>query len=245
MDTNILAGYFSYQQPSKKSGTSNKQIEPNSDVKNDKTVINDVYDIRNPDKELPSPEESKNLQNENRGSETRYNEKLAKKGKKGKSEIIAEKKEREVETSPNNLSEEQVAEVNELKARDAEVKTHEQAHVAAGGPYITDGPTYEYDTGPDGQKYAVGGHVGIDTSEIKDDPEATIEKAKVIKKAALAPANPSGTDRAVAAKASEIESSARGKLAKKNSDKNQTSKAAGIYSEKMNFKPGRVLDISV
>jgi hypothetical protein len=67
----------------------------------------------------------------------------------------------------------------------------------------------EFTTGPDGQQYAVGGEVKIDTAPIAGDPEATIEKMRTIQAAALAPANPSAADRAVAAKAAQMAIEAR------------------------------------
>lgn len=91
--------------------------------------------------------------------------------------------------------------VEQLKTRDTEVRTHEQAHVAAGGPYVTSGPTYTYQIGPDGKRYAIGGEVGIDTSAIPGDPEASMQKAEAIIRAAMAPAEPSGQDHRVAASA--------------------------------------------
>lgn len=104
--------------------------------------------------------------------------------------------------------------IAELAARDRKVRAHEQAHVAAGGSLITSGPTYTYQTGPDRRRYAVGGEVGIDTSPVRGDPEATIDKARRIRAAALAPAEPSTQDRSVAARASQMESSARVELAR-------------------------------
>lgn len=116
---------------------------------------------------------------------------------------------------PNELSEEQEREVAELKARDAEVRTHEQAHVAAGGGYINGGITYEFQRGPDNQQYAIGGHVSIDTAPIAGDPERTIQKAETVRRAALAPAEPSGADRQVAAKATRTAAAARTEIAAK------------------------------
>jgi len=98
--------------------------------------------------------------------------------------------------------------VNDLKKRDAEVKAHESAHMASGGDIVQGGATYEYQTGPDGKMYAVGGEVKIDISPERT-PEATIRKMQQVRRAALAPAQPSGTDRAVAAQASQIEALAR------------------------------------
>ena len=83
--------------------------------------------------------------------------------------------------------------VNELKQTDREVKQHEMAHIAAGGRYITSGANFTYKRGPDGQNYAVGGEVSIDTSPVPGDPQATIDKMRQIRSAALAPATPSLT----------------------------------------------------
>lgn len=98
------------------------------------------------------------------------------------------------------LSEEEQKVVDDLKARDAEVRRHEQAHAAAGGPYAGS-PSYTYQQGPDGRRYAIGGQVAIDASPIEGDPEATIQKLEIVRRAALAPAEPSGADRAIAAAA--------------------------------------------
>lgn len=126
-------------------------------------------------------------------------------------EILSANKEDKKE-SPKQLAEEEKEQVEKLKERDREVKTHEQAHIAAGGAHVKGGATYEYQTGPDGKQYAVGGHVNIDTSAVEGDPQATITKAQTIIKAALAPAEPSGQDRAVAAKASKMMTEARKQL---------------------------------
>lgn len=111
------------------------------------------------------------------------------------------------------LSSEEEEQVRELKNRDREVKAHEQAHVAAGGRYVNGGAHYELQTGPDGRQYAVGGEVSIDVSPVSGDPLGTIQKAQTVKRAAMAPANPSAQDRRVAAKAARMEAEARGDLA--------------------------------
>ncbi len=115
--------------------------------------------------------------------------------------------------SSQQLSSEEKKQVEQLKRRDSEVKRHEQAHKAAAGQFASGGPSYEYQTGPDGKQYAVGGEVQIDTSEVPNDPQATIQKAQQIKRAALAPKDPSSQDRKVAAEASKMESKARQELA--------------------------------
>jgi hypothetical protein len=127
-----------------------------------------------------------------------------------------------VEKSFNKeLNEEEKKVVQELRARDQEVRAHENAHKAAAGGYATGGPTYTYQTGPDGKRYAIGGEVQIDTSEVPNDPEATIRKAQVIRRAALAPAEPSGQDQKVASQARAIENRARQELAKERREETQ------------------------
>ncbi|MEM8488967.1 MAG: putative metalloprotease CJM1_0395 family protein [Bacteroidota bacterium] len=106
---------------------------------------------------------------------------------------------------------EEEKEIEELEDRDAEVKRHEQAHFQAGGKYAST-PKYEYQTGPDGKRYAVGGSVDIDMSEVPDDPQATLEKARVIKRAALAPEDPSVQDRKVAREADQMAARAQRQL---------------------------------
>jgi hypothetical protein len=98
------------------------------------------------------------------------------------------------------LTEDEEKYVEELKAIDREVRQHEAAHASTGGAFAGQ-PSYEYVTGPDGIRYAVAGKVSIDVAPIAGDPEATIRKLETVKRAALAPGQPSGQDRAVAAQA--------------------------------------------
>jgi hypothetical protein len=101
------------------------------------------------------------------------------------------------------LSPEALALIAKLKARDTEVRQHEQAHLAAAGGLAVSGASYVYQRGPDGVSYAVGGEVQIDTSPGRT-PEETSARARTIAAAALAPADPSGADRAVAAQAQQL-----------------------------------------
>ncbi len=105
------------------------------------------------------------------------------------------------------LTEEQLRQISELKRRDTEVKTHEQAHLAAAGQYAAGGASFSYKAGPDGKRYATGGEVPIDIGK-ESSPEATILKMRTVKRAALAPANPSSADRSIAAQATAKESQA-------------------------------------
>ncbi len=110
-----------------------------------------------------------------------------------------ERQDRGQEGADGTSPEQQVA-VQELRSRDQEVRQHEQAHQTVGGQYAG-APTYTYQRGPDGQLYAVGGQVSIDTSPIPDDPQATINKMQTVRSAALAPAEPSPQDIRVAQEA--------------------------------------------
>lgn len=117
------------------------------------------------------------------------------------------------------LSDEQKKAVQELKNIDAKVKAHETAHLAAGGGLVRGGATYKYEKGPDGQQYAVAGEVKLDTSADSDKPNETIQKMETVKRAALAPADPSAQDRSVAAAADAKEVQARQDLANQSSQK--------------------------
>jgi hypothetical protein len=110
------------------------------------------------------------------------------------------------------LSEEEARQVEELAKTDRRVRQHEQAHMAAGGALVTSGASYEYETGPDGKRYAVGGEVGISLAEGRT-PEETLQRARQIRAAALAPADPSPQDRSIAAAAGQMEMRAMREIA--------------------------------
>ena len=110
------------------------------------------------------------------------------------------------------LSEGEKEQVQDLKKRDQEVRAHEAAHMAAGAGVVRSGASFSYQQGPDGKRYAVGGEVQVDTSR-ESEPEATLQKMQQVKRAALAPASPSGQDRSVAARATSIMADARAEMA--------------------------------
>ncbi len=116
------------------------------------------------------------------------------------------------------LSEEEKKQVDKLKKIDAEVKRHEQAHLAAGGSLVRGGASFSYESGPDGKQYAVAGEVSIEMSPVDGDPEATIRKMQQVKSAALAPAEPSAQDRSVASSASSIAAQARSEMLSEKND---------------------------
>jgi hypothetical protein len=105
--------------------------------------------------------------------------------------------------------------VEKLRARDAEVRSHEAAHLAAAGAHASGGSSFTYQVGPDGKPYAIGGEVQVDVSPVANDPQATIQKMQQIRAAALSPSDPSSADRAVAARAAQIEAEARAEIAEK------------------------------
>ncbi|MCL1967762.1 MAG: hypothetical protein FWF67_07750 [Fibromonadales bacterium] len=130
-----------------------------------------------------------------------------------------EKKERDI-SGKEKLSEEDQRKVDELEKIDKKVHVHEQAHLNAAGGYAKGGANYDYVTGPDGKRYANSGHVNIDTSPEKT-PEATIRKADIVRKAALAPADPSPADRQIAADAAKMKLDAQKKLETEATDQQQ------------------------
>lgn len=106
---------------------------------------------------------------------------------------------------PANASEEeptaeQQQQITELESRDNEVRAHEQAHASIGGSYAGS-PSFEYEQGPDGKRYATDGEVQIDVSIVEGDPEATMKKMRQVYSAAMAPNEPSSADIRVAAEA--------------------------------------------
>jgi len=98
------------------------------------------------------------------------------------------------------LTKSEMALLRELQKADQAVKAHEMAHLAAAGGYAKGGASFSYQRGPDGQNYAVGGEVQVDTGK-EATPEATIQKMQIVRQAALAPIDPSPQDQRVAAHA--------------------------------------------
>jgi hypothetical protein len=106
----------------------------------------------------------------------------------------------------------QALEVAQLKSTDQQVRSHEAAHLAAAGSLASGGAQFTYEAGPDGARYAVAGEVNISVSEGRT-PEETLQRAEQIRRAPLAPADPSAQDLSVAAMAAEMEAKARQQIA--------------------------------
>lgn len=117
--------------------------------------------------------------------------------KKENTSLSTEKDTKENKTR-NELSPQEQKMLTELKTRDAEVRQHEAAHKAGGAP--TGAASYTYQKGPDGQMYAIGGEVSV-SMKSGSTPEETIANAQAVIASAMAPANPSPQDHAVASSA--------------------------------------------
>lgn len=104
------------------------------------------------------------------------------------------------------LSREDQELVNDLEARDAKVRSHETTHaMVAGGQAGL--PTYTYQTGPDGKRYAIGGSVNIATMTT-GDAEQDARRAKTAYRAAMATGEPSSRDMQAATRARTLEAEA-------------------------------------
>ncbi|MBV1861527.1 MAG: hypothetical protein KUG77_24120 [Nannocystaceae bacterium] len=125
------------------------------------------------------------------------------------------------------LTEQQQQEVDGLRARDAEVRRHEQAHAARGGS-DAGGPQYDYKTGPDGQRYVADGSVSIDVSKVDGDLKATLRKMETVIAAATAPAQPSAQDHSVARAARATAQAARAELAAEANEAEDTQRNEGL-----------------
>lgn len=141
----------------------------------------------------------------------------------------------EGEPSPQQQRSEQL-EIAKLVSRDQEVRTHEQAHAAVGGRYAG-APSYTYERGPDGKRYAIGGEVGIDTGAVPNNPEATLSKMELVIRTALAPAEPSAQDRQVAAQAQVKMAEVRVQLAQQQRSEAQAAIDARAEQRKEDEKP--------
>lgn len=108
----------------------------------------------------------------------------------------------------------------ELATIEKKVLAHEQAHMSAGGD-LAGSASYSYTVGPDGKRYISGGEVPI-SMPASDDKEQMLKDLEQVKKAALAPAEPSSQDQKVAAEASAKQMKLRGEIAAEKDDKGLT-----------------------
>lgn len=127
-------------------------------------------------------------------------------------------------TRPQTTSSNNDPQLQQLQQRDRVVRGHEQAHLAASGGLAMGGASFSYQLGSDGKQYAIGGEVRIDVSP-GQTPQETLSKAQQIRSAALAPADPSPQDRAVAAQAAMMQLQANAELAQQQNSGGSQSEA--------------------
>ena len=138
--------------------------------------------------------------------------------------IRSEAEKRESAKKKDKSEDEKQAQVNELKNIEREVISHEAAHKAAAGE-LGGGVSYSYTEGPDGKSYITGGEVPIKFKQ-GSTPEETLRNMQQIQRAASAPADPSGQDRQVAAKAAAMAARARSEITS-DDDSHKTEVARG------------------
>ena len=131
--------------------------------------------------------------------------------------------EQQVKDKQQQIEQAEIKQIDQLAQRDTEVKTHEQAHAAVGGS-LAQSPSYQYEKGPDGRRYAVDGEVNIDVSTVDGDAQATLTKMQKVYAAAMAPVQPSMADIRVAAQALQNMNEAKKELITNNADSVSSSK---------------------
>lgn len=138
--------------------------------------------------------------------------------------IKSEAEKREARKEDAKSENEKDAQIRELKQTEREVIAHEAAHQAAAGEF-GGGVSYTYTKGPDGKSYITGGEVPIKMKQ-GATPEETLRNMQQVQRAANAPADPSGQDRQVAAKAAAIAAKARAQLPEEDEESEHTSTVA-------------------
>lgn len=83
--------------------------------------------------------------------------------------------------------------IEDLKKRDRDVREHESAHASDPRLVKIGSAQYDYTIGPDGKAYATGGRVTLSTGTSRT-PEEAIDKAEALKRASMAPGEPSSKD---------------------------------------------------
>ncbi len=137
---------------------------------------------------------------------------------------------RQAESAEQRQLEADLQQIQKLAERDRAVRAHEHAHQSAGGEFAG-AMSLTTERGPDGKQYAVAGEVSIDVSKVADDPRATQDKAETIRRAALAPADPSSQDRRVAALANQMAVEARSDLEQLNREEVMQNEAEKAENE--------------
>lgn len=198
----------------------NQPLTYDLELKNRGTELRQAVEGRNPEQQGNSNQQGSSEQQSSQQGSSQSNQQQADSEQHSSQQRGA---------SGQALTADELEQLDWLQSRDDEVRTHEHAHASVGGQYAG-APSYDYKRGPDGSQYAVGGEVPIDVSPIADDPAATIQKMQQVRRAALAPAEPSGADRSIAAQAAMQEAQARQQLAQQ-AIENQAASAPGAEQE--------------
>ncbi|MCP4269219.1 MAG: hypothetical protein GY777_27230 [Candidatus Brocadiaceae bacterium] len=98
-------------------------------------------------------------------------------------------------------SPEEQKEIEKIRKNSRNVKRRELVYRAVVGNHVRGAASFQYETGPDGMKYAIAGHTAIDTRPIINNPEASIRKAQAIKRTKI--------DQSVAVEVEKMEREAR------------------------------------
>lgn len=146
----------------------------------------------------------------------------ARKNEDSQNIIKSEAEKREASRKKDKAEDEKDSQVRELENIQREVIAHEAAHQAAAGEF-GGGVSYTYTEGPDGKRYITGGEVPIKLRQ-GATPEETLRNMQQVQAAANAPADPSGQDRQVAAKAAAIASKARREISREDESESTSEK---------------------
>jgi hypothetical protein len=114
--------------------------------------------------------------------------------------------------APEKYSDSEKVQIQRLKNRDNEVRSHEKKHVRAAQGLTIGDPVYRKIIGPDGKAYAVEGRVQINVSPNDVDPNASLRRAQIIQNSALSPMSPSSADISILHDIRKIEKNANLKL---------------------------------
>jgi len=157
-------------------------------------------------------------------------------------ETQKEEDKKEVEKSSDELSQDEKRLVLDLQSRDTEVRAHEAAHQSGGAS--TGGATYTYQQGPDGKMYAIGGEVSI-SFQTGSTPQETIANAQAVIASALAPADPSGQDLAVASSAMLMMMKAQQQVARQTQDATMGKETYKNEADKNNNTQAKSSDLDI
>ncbi len=144
------------------------------------------------------------------------------------------------------LTPEQQQLIEKYKKADREVRAHEQTHLAVPGNLVVSSANLEYVTGLGDVRYVAAGGVQINTSPVSNDPQATLQKAQQIERAALASAQPSPQDHRVAAQTEAMATRASAELLQRTTAQTSNGRSVNrniMYSRHTESSPPMWIDV--